>query len=76
MSFLSEASRQNTANQVNTWNLQAINSMEEAKRNFLLIQAQREAMQNNPDFDDSDRTEMDTILSNIVSIAKSLIPAE
>ena len=76
MSLLSQASRLNTANQINTWNTLALESMGTAKQNFTSLATQRIAMEGNKDFDDSDRAELDTILANLIDMAKSLIPTE
>lgn len=45
MSLISQASRLNTANQINTWNANAISAMENAKVNFISLVTQRNSME-------------------------------
>lgn len=71
-SLLSTASRLNTANQINTWNTQCIQAMQQAKTSFTSIATQRAAMVNNPDYTPEDIAEVDNILTELNTLAVSL----
>jgi hypothetical protein len=76
MSLLSVAERLNTANQLNNWNTSCINSMNNAKSTFTSIVNQRLAMENNPEFTQEDKDEVDAMLNKINELAKTLIATE
>lgn len=71
-SLLSTAYRLNTANQLNTWNTQCIQAMQQAKTSFTSIATQRAAMVNNPDYTPEDIAEVDNILTKLNTLAVSL----
>ena len=72
MSLLWTASRLNTANQITTWNTQCRQSMEQAKSAFSSITTQRAAMVDNPEYTEEDIAEVDTILTELNTLAISL----
>jgi hypothetical protein len=74
MSLLSTASRLNTANQINDWNTSCIQSMNQAKATFSSIATQRIAMENNPEFTQEDKDEVDALIATLRTMAASLIP--
>lgn len=72
MSLLSTASRLNTANQINTWNTQCKQAMQQAKQAFTSIATQRTAMVDNVDYTSEDVAEVDTMLTELNLMAVSL----
>lgn len=73
MTLLTEASRFNTATQLNNWNTIAQNSMSQAKDSYTSIYTQRQAMVDNPEYTQADIDEVDKMLSNILLLAEQLI---
>lgn len=72
MSLLSTASRLNTANQLTTWNNSCIQAMSQAKSLYTSIATQRMAMVDNPDYTPEDIAEVDTMITELNTMAVSL----
>lgn len=72
MSLLSTASRLNTANQITAWNTQCKQAMEQAKQAFTSIATQRLTMVDNPEYTPDDIAEVDTMLTELNTMAVSL----
>lgn len=72
MSLLWTASRLNTANQITTWNTQCRQSMEQSKSASSSIATQRAAMVDNSEYTEEDIAEVDTILTELNTLAISL----
>lgn len=75
MSFLTNSDKNNAALQIDSWNDQAIASMEQAKLCVGSIATQLEAMRTNSDYTPEDVEAVELLLSNLIEVAKSLIPA-
>jgi len=72
MTLIKTADRLNTANQLKTWNEQAINSMNSAKGYFSSILNQKDAMINNTDYTEDDINEVNAILEELQKLALEL----
>lgn len=72
MSLLSTASRLNAANQINTWNNQCIQAMQQAKSAFTSIATQRTAMLDNVEYTPEDIAGVDAMLTELNAMAISL----
>lgn len=72
MTLMQTASKLNTANQLDTWNKQAITAINSAKEHFNSILTQRDAMIDNPDYSEDDINEVNEILLKLNEIAISL----
>lgn len=73
MSFLQQAEALKTAEQIQSWNQQAISSMNIAKDMVIKIKTQRQAMTTNETFTTSDIAEVDEIIVNLINMANELI---
>lgn len=73
MSLLSTAARLNTANQLNIWNTSCKEAMNTAKSTFTAIYSQKVSMEGNPEYTTEDIAEVDAILIELNTLAKSLI---
>ena len=76
MSFLSNVAKINTANQLTTWNASCIQAMNQAKSTFSSIATQRAAMETNTDYTQEDKDEVDSMLLELNTLAKTLIAPE
>lgn len=72
MTLIQDANRLNTANQLKSWNDNAINNMSIAKQNYDSIAAQKIAMENNPEYTEEDILEVEKLLINLNALATSL----
>lgn len=73
MSFLQQAEALKTAEQIQSWNQQAISGMNIAKEMVIKLKTQRQAMTTNETFTPSDIAEVDEIIVNLISMANELI---
>jgi len=76
MSLFSMADKISTVQQIQSWNNQAIQSMNQAKSAVDSLKAQLVAMSTNPDYSKAECAEVQAMLISIVDLAKSLIPTE
>lgn len=71
---MSTADRLNTANQLKAWNESTIASMNQSKQSFTSIATQRASMVlNTVDYTPADIAEVDAMLANLNTLAKTLI---
>lgn len=73
MSFLQQAEKIQTAQQIQAWINQANTSMQNAKECVIKLKTQRWAMVNNPEYSEEDINELDTAIISLISVANELI---
>ena len=72
MSLIKMAERNNTANQLITWNEQCRNAMSVAKSTYTSIAVQLEAMKTNSEYTEEDVAEVEAMLTELNMLAVSL----
>lgn len=73
MSFLQQADKFQTAQQIKSWVTQATSSMQTAQDCVVRLKAQRIAMTTNPDFTPEDIQDVDTEIGKLLTLANELI---
>jgi len=72
MSIINNALLMQTAIQISEWNKNTINSINQAKQSYNSIATQLEAMRTNPDYTAWDITEVETMLTELNTLAISM----
>jgi hypothetical protein len=76
MSLFAQFQKNKTVEQIQSWNNQAIQSMNQAKSSVDSLKAQLVAMSTNPDYTPAECAEVQAMLVSIVNLSKSLFPTE